>query len=111
MLNKTTIKLGSNSQSVQFNQTSTGMMQRSNPNSIFIRFHKNSSLAKTVFPNNGDNPHIERFEYSSPKYDNYKETRGKLEVTVLQVLIFGQDEFLCEVLDNLHLKVSTEANE
>lgn len=109
MLNTINIRLGSNSQTVSFNTTSTGMMQRSNPNSIFIRFHKTSNLAKMVFPDNGNNPYIEKFEYSSSKYDKYKETNGKLEVTVLQVLIFGQDEFLCEVLDNLHLKVSTEA--
>jgi len=109
MLNSTNIRLGSNSQTVSFNATSTGMMQRSNPNSIFIRFHKNSDLAKMVFPDNGNNPCIERFQYGSSKYNKYKETDGKLEVTVLQVLVFGQDEFLCEVLDNLYLKFSTEA--
>jgi hypothetical protein len=109
MLNTTNIRLGSNSQTVSFNATSTGMMQRSNPNSIFIRFPKDCKLARMVFPDNGDNPYVEKFYHPSSKYEKYKETNGKIEVTVLQVLIFGQDEFLCEVLDNLHLKVSTEA--
>ena len=107
MLN-TNIKLGSNSQTVTFNQTSTGMMQRSNPNSIFIRFQKNSTLAKMVFPDNGNNPYIEKFDYNSSKYQKYKDTGGKLEVIVLQILVFGQDEFLCEVIDTKFLQSNSE---
>lgn len=103
MLN-TNIRLGSNSQTVTFNQTSTGMMQRSNSNSIFIRFSKNSDMEKMLFPTNGRKSYIHQFNYSNEGYGKYSATNGKIEVVVLQILIFGDDQFLCEVLETKFLQ-------
>lgn len=100
----TNIKLGSNSQSVQFNTPSTGMMQRSHPKSIFIRFQKGSDFEKMVFPCDGKSPYIKKFDFGSEGYDEFKDTKGKIEVTVLQILVFGNDYFLCEVVENSNLK-------
>lgn len=103
MLN-TSIRLGSNSQTVTFNQVSTGMMQRSNSNSIFIRFSKNSDMEKALFPTNGKKSYMHQFNYSNDNYEKYGETNGKIEVVVLQILIFGDDQFLCEVLETKFLQ-------
>ena len=107
MLN-TNIKLGSNSQNVTFNQTSTGMMQRSNPNSIFVRFQRGSPMEKMVFPSNGTNSQIAKFEYGSYRYEEYKKTEGRIDVTVLQILIFGEDQYLCEVIENKFIQSTSQ---
>jgi len=100
--NKTIIHLGSTKQEITFNNTSTGMMQKSNANSTFIRIKKGDAVEKILFPTNGDIPYIQKFyQYdNSKKYEQYKDTDGKIEVTVLQVLIFGNDEYLIEILEN-----------
>ena len=49
MLNKTNINLGPSSTEVNFNTTSTGHLQKSNSNSIFIDFHLTSTMSKWVF--------------------------------------------------------------
>lgn len=84
MLN--TINLGSNSQSITLNTPSSGMMQRSHPKSIFIRFQKGSVYEEYVFPNSGDRPKM-----MNGKYHFY-------DISVLQVMVFGQDQFLVEVV-------------
>ena len=103
MLN-TDIKLGSNSQTVKFNAPSHGMMQRSHPRSVFVRFQKDSAMEKWVFPRNGDNPYIAELKYDDKLYDDYRDTRGRIEITVLQILIFGNDQYLVEVVEPKYLK-------
>lgn len=103
MFNTTNMKLGSNSQTVQFNTPSSGILQRSNPKSIFIRFQKGSNMEEMVFPSDGKNPHIHKFEFSHNSYDTYSKSNGKIEVTVLQILIFGQDQYLVEVIEPKYL--------
>lgn len=103
MFNTTNMKLGSNSQTVQLNTPSTGILQRSNPKSIFIRFQIGSKMEERVFPSDGTSPYIYKCEYSSNQYDNYKETQGKIEVIVLQILIFGENQYLVEVVEPRHL--------
>lgn len=86
----TNLKLGSNTQDVTFNSTSTGHLQKSNPQSRFIRFQRNSEIEKRVFPTDG-------IPYISKSLDYpYK----KKEITVLQVLVFGEDYYLCEIVEN-----------
>lgn len=103
MLNKTTIILGSTSQCVQFNAPSTGILQRSNPKSIFVRFQKGSEMEKMVFPSTGVNPYIHQYEWGNKMYDNYRESEGKIEVVVLQILIFGDNYYLVEVVEPKYL--------
>lgn len=91
MFNSTQIKLGSTSQTVSFNTPSTGMMQKSNPKSKFVRFQKGSKMEEWLFPKDNIDPTI----HIKNKYSVWEAT-GK--ITVLQVLIFGDDQFLCEVV-------------
>ena len=99
MFNTTNMKLGSNSQTVQFNAPSTGILQRSNPKSIFVRFQKGSTMEDMVFPSDGTLPHIHKYEYSDNRRNKYKETNGKIEVVVLQILVFGENYYLVEVVE------------
>lgn len=88
MLN-TSINLGHNSQTVTFNTPSHGMIQRSHPKSRFIRFQKGSDVEKMVFP------------LSGPSYiregDNTWDTKYNIEV--LQVMIFGDNYYLVEIVE------------
>ena len=90
MLN-TNIKLGSNSQTVTFNSPSTGTLQRSHPKSTFIRFQIGSEVEKTIFPYNGRKPFL------------WDSNRDKFFVMVLQVLIFGDNYYLVEVVNEEYL--------
>jgi hypothetical protein len=110
MFNTTHMSLGGNSQTVQFNAPCTGILQRSNPKSIFVRFQKNSKMENMVFPDNGTNPYIHQFEYYSSKYKNYKDTDGKVEVVVLQILIFGDNQYLVEVIEPKYLVEENTSN-
>lgn len=101
MFNNTIMKLGNNSQTVQFNAPCTGILQKSNPKSIFVRFQKNSNLEGCVFPSNGQPPYIHEFRYDESGYGEYKS--HKIEVIVLQVLIFGDNQYLCEVIEPKYL--------
>lgn len=110
MFNTTNMHLGGNSQTVQFNAPCTGILQRSNPKSIFVRFQKNSPMEDMVFPNNGINPYIHKYEYSDNGYDIYSNTKGKIEVIVLQILIFGNNSYLVEVVEPKYL-IENESRE
>lgn len=87
MLN-TSIKLGNTN--VSFNAPCTGMMQRSHPKSLFIRFNAHSNLAEWVF---SDYPRLKKDE---------KEWRSGIgsvdtpKIVVLQVMVFGDNELLVE---------------
>lgn len=91
MFNSTKIQLGSNSQTVQFNTPSSGMLQRSHSKSFFIRFAKGSKMEDWVF---SEEPYCD-------KKEAYPYT--KTFVTVLQIMVFGDIQYLCEVVKNEHL--------
>jgi hypothetical protein len=102
MLNQTTnIKFGSNSQTVQFNAPSSGILQRSHPKSTFVRFQRSSEMEKMIFPSNGNEPYIHKFDWSDDRkiVEDYKNQDRKIIVTVLQILIFGNDYYLVEVVE------------
>lgn len=88
MLNSTKITMGSNSQTVQFNAPCTGILQRSHPKSKFIRFQKGSEMEKMIFPSNETSPYLTKSVYP----------HDKIEIEVLQILIFGDNYYLCEVI-------------
>jgi hypothetical protein len=94
MLNTTNIKMGSHTSNVTFNATSNGMMQRSNPKSFFLRFHKTSPMAGYIFPTDGTTPYVKRGYNGS----------DKIQISVLQIIVFGDDEFLCEAIELADLK-------
>lgn len=75
--------------SVNIKPACTGMLQKSHPNSFFKRFHKTSEMASWLFD---EAPCLKR-----RKYNDYWETY--MEVVVLQVMCFGDNEFLCELID------------
>lgn len=68
----------------------TGILQKSHPNSFFKRFHKSSEMASWVF---SDNPCLKKKDRDYEIYQKY------MDVVVLQVMCFGDEEFLCELLD------------
>jgi len=90
----TNLKLGSNTQDVTFNTTSTGHLQKSNPKSRFIKFQLGSKMANCLFAVK-EPPYM----YKEESYP-YK----KVLVTILQTLIFGDNWFLCEVIENESLE-------
>lgn len=94
MFNTTQIKLGSTSQTVLFNTPSSGMIQKSNPSSQFIRFGKGSKMEEWVFPSEGKIPCIKK------RKDQYSSYESLGDITVLQVLIFGDNQYLCEIVFN-----------
>jgi len=99
MLNRTSIKLGSNSQTVTFNTPCTGMLQKSHSKSKMVRFAKGSPMEGFVFSNTEETPYIYQYKWDDKGYENYKETKGKVTVEVLQVVIFGDVQYLVEVVE------------
>lgn len=75
--------------SVNIKPACTGMLQKSHPNSFFKRFHKNSKMADWIFD---ENPCLQ-------KENGYKSYEKYMDVVVLQVMCFGDDEFLCELIN------------
>lgn len=75
--------------SVNIKPACTGMLQKSHPNSFFKRFHKNSKMADWIFD---ENPCLK-------KITEYKDYKKYMDVVVLQVMCFGDNEFLCELID------------
>lgn len=75
--------------SVNIKPACTGMLQKSHPNSFFKRFHKNSKMADWIFD---ENPCLQ-------KTTEYKDYKKYMDVVVLQVMCFGDNEFLCELID------------
>jgi len=83
------ISNGGNSYSVSISSVS-GILAKSTAESKIVRFHMTSRLAKTFF--NLRDPH-----YMYSEADGYLERKQK--VSVLQVMLCGNDEFLVEYLD------------
>ena len=75
--------------SVNIKPACTGMLQKSHPNSFFKRFHKNSKMADWIFD---ENPYLQ-------KITEYKDYKKYMDVVVLQVMCFGDNEFLCELIN------------
>jgi len=97
MLNNTNvIRLGSNSQTVNFNAPCTGILQRSHPKSKFLKLDSRSSLAKIIFPEDGSPSKISIQLHRDIDYAEKK------EITVLQILILGE-HFLIEYVFNTDL--------
>jgi len=67
-----------NNSSTVLNTPATGIIQKSNKDSFFLRMHQESQLAKTIFTD-------------VPKYNDVK-------VTVLQVLLTHESWFLVEIV-------------
>lgn len=67
-----------NNSSTVFNAPATGIIQKSNKNSYFVRMHQNSELAKEIF--------------------NDKPIYRDKEIVVLQVLLTHEGWFLIELV-------------
>lgn len=63
----------------------SGMLQKSHPKAFFLRFHKTSEMAQWLF-------------CPSP-YIRDRNDKKIMDVIVLQVMSFGDNEFLCEIID------------
>ena len=110
MLNTTVYHIGGNTTNnkceVHLNTPSTGFIQKSNPVSRFIRFQRGSEIEKLLFPTDPREvpkliyTRLEKNEYSNSWRDNYREVTEKMEVTILQVCIFGNDYMLAEYVFN-----------
>lgn len=91
MLNTNILNMNQSTTKVSLSTPSTGIIQRSHPRSRFIRFQKGSEIESTVFPTHPDqNPYLMKLHTS------YSE---KIYIIVLQVVIFGDNQFLCEYVD------------
>lgn len=95
----TNIKLGNNSQTVTFNSSSTGMIQKSHPKSKIMRFSIRSKMENMVFSCDEKPPHIHKYKYGDTEYEKYRDTNGMVEVEVLQMIIFGDNHYMVEVVE------------
>lgn len=91
MSNTTHIKMGSNTSNVVLNTPSHGMMQRSHPNSFFIRFAKGSTMEDWIFNDKGGKSVLKK----KNTYGSYEDI---CEITILQIMVFGDIQYLCEVV-------------
>lgn len=93
-----------NNASVTLNTPSTGFIQKSNPLSRFIRVKNNTKAFNDLFPQSfEENPKITivKEEYDRNYKDQYGLPKGfyktyNREVIVLQMMVFGNDEFIVE---------------
>ena len=76
-------------QTVNIKPACGGLLQKSHPRSFFKRFHKTSDMAGWLL---SENPCLKRkTEYAL--YETY------MDVVVLQIMCFGDNELLCELVD------------
>lgn len=91
-----TIKINSHvNNEVKFNTTSTGHLQKSHPNSVFKRFDKNSESEKYIFNSKDRKPFLPKESYKSCYNEN-----DKIYITILQILVFGNNSYLIEYIEN-----------
>ena len=76
-------------QTVKIKPVCCGLLQKSHPRSFFKRFHKTSDMAGWVL---SENPCLKRKNVYA-EYETY------MDVVVLQIMSFGDNEFLCELVD------------
>lgn len=86
--------MSKHSSKIVLNTPSTGMIQRSNPKSFFIRFQKSSTAEDWMFPIDG----------SQPKLLTREVPREYVEIVILQILVFGDNQYLCEVIKKEDLR-------
>lgn len=89
MLNNTSYKIGGNTTEVSFNTPATGIIQKSHPKSRFINCHRGSKMADWLFD---DVPQLKKKD----KYDRYEKW---VDITILQIMVFG-DQLLVEIVHN-----------
>jgi hypothetical protein len=104
MLNTTvnSFKIGGNTTKVSFNTPSIGMIQKSHPKSKFIKFHFTSKMAERLLDSIEEThvlKSVTKFHDIDRHYGSYEE-QTKIPVTVLQLMVFGQDNFLAEIVYN-----------
>lgn len=92
---------------VHLSQPSTGFIQKSNPMSRFIRFKRGSEIENLLFPTETNvNPRLYYTQTECVKspvhsWDVVREEKKVYEdVTVLQVMVFGDDHMLAEYVFN-----------
>lgn len=84
--------------SVNIKPACSGMLQQSHPKSFFMRFHKDSKKAEWIF---STSPCLKELN----KYDRFEKI---MDVVVLQVMCFGDEEFLCELIDKNEFETAAE---
>lgn len=95
MLN--TFKIGGNTTStkVSFNSPSSGIIQKSHPKSRFIKCHAKSKLADWIMGWDNEPSLRKEGKYSADILT---------PITVLQLMVFGNDELIVEIVNNDDLK-------
>ena len=100
----TVIKQESTKHVTKVKTASTGKLQRTNPNSRFIRFDSGSIMEEAILPLEGDARIITKeasysMNFSNPRGPRDYHKEESIKITVLQVLIFGDNQYLCEILE------------
>ena len=85
----TNIDNGKYDQTVNIKPACCGLLQKSHPRSFFKQFDINSRMADWVL---SENPCLKR-KTSSARWETY------MDIVVLQVMSFGVNEILCEMVD------------
>lgn len=91
----TEIKMGSHT--VNFNSPCVGMLQKSHPKSTFVSCQQTSNMHKNLLP----------FTAEQPTLLKHKDSSNRVDVTVLQVMVFGE-YILAEVVKNSDLEGKEE---
>lgn len=120
MLNSTVYHIGGNTTNnkceVHLNTPSTGFIQKSNPVSRFIRFQRGSDIEELLFPIDPREvpkltyTRLEKNEFSTDWRDKFREVTEKMEVTILQVCIFGNDYMLAEYVFNKDMENNSSSS-
>ena len=76
-------------QSVNIKPACCGLLQKSHPRSFFKRFHINSDMAEWVL---SETPCLKK-RTGCARCETY------MDVVVLQIMSFGDNELLCELVD------------
>lgn len=96
--NRNIIKLGTNSQTVNFNSPCTGILQRSHSKSRFIKCHINSPIADRIFTIDGSEPFI-----NLKPHEHFDREKLPTKITVLQSMLFGDNNAMIEYVFNSDL--------
>jgi len=81
---------------IKLNPACNGMLQKSHPKSRFISMTTGSNLYASVFNNDGgEEPFILKGASGST---------NKVKITVIQVMVFGDKNCICEIVFNEDLK-------
>lgn len=92
MLNNNTVVRNSCSTNISMNPPCIGTLQRTHSKSQFVRCHVGSEWAKEIFD---FEPHINKTIIKHSTYSTCK-TKERIDIVVLQVMCFGDNELLIE---------------